>query len=542
MPDTPYFSRRGILTTGLGLAGAGALGTWSTAPAAALPAAPYAAGQREPYRPGVHFTPARNWMNDPNGLIHHRGRYHLFFQYNPSGNTWGNMSWGHAVSSDLVHWEELPVALPQDEQEMVFSGSVVCDRNNTSGLGTTAAPPLVAVYTSMVKATGGQRQSLAFSTDDGTTWTKYSGNPVLDIGSDNFRDPKVFWHAPTGQWVMAVALAAEHRIRFYGSPDLRHWTHLSDFGPSGATGGVWECPDLFPLTVDGDPLHTRWVLVVNLNPGGPAGGSGAQYFIGDFDGHRFTADPRLPARWLDHGADAYAAATYNDAPDGRRIMIAWMNNWLYGEKIPTSPWRSAMTFPRELGLRATADGGTVLVQRPVGEVRGLRGRPLAQIANRPVEPGATRLLRDTGQSYEIEAELRPDGARRFGLDVRTGAGHRTRIGYDTRSGELFLDRTAAGEGDFAAEFPAVHRAPVGLTGGGLRLRLLVDASSVEVFADGEARCLTDQIFPGPADTGLEVFAEGGGAHLTRLTVWPLGTGKESASIRPKVVTRDGTCP
>jgi fructan beta-fructosidase len=254
-----------------------------TSPALATPAT-------ETHRPQFHFTPERNWMNDPNGLVYHKGEYHLFYQHNPNGNSWGDMSWGHAVSRDLVHWQELPVAISHDDNEMVFSGSAVVDHANTSGFGTRDEPAMVAVYTSAPKTGGKQAQSLAYSTDRGRTWTKYAGNPVLDIGSAEFRDPKVQWYAPTRSWLMAVALAAERKIRFYSSEDLKSWTALSDFGPAGAVGGVWECPDLFPLQVDGDPRKTKWVLVVSINPGGIAGGSAAQYFVGDFDGTRFTAD------------------------------------------------------------------------------------------------------------------------------------------------------------------------------------------------------------------------------------------------------------
>ncbi|MFC8896214.1 GH32 C-terminal domain-containing protein [Streptomyces cinereoruber] len=244
----------------------------------------------ETYRPQFHFSPEKNWLNDPNGLVWYQGEYHLFYQYNPSGSTWGNMSWGHAVSKDLVRWQELPLAIPHDDQEMVFSGSAVVDHDNTTGFGTSANPAMVAIYTSHYKDSGKQAQSLAYSTDRGRTWTKYAGNPVLDIGSKEFRDPKVQWHAPTKSWLMTVSLSTEHKVRFYSSKDLKTWRHLSDFGPQGAVGGVWECPDLFPLPVDGDPGRTKWVLVVNINPGGIAGGSAAQYFVGDFDGTKFTPD------------------------------------------------------------------------------------------------------------------------------------------------------------------------------------------------------------------------------------------------------------
>ncbi|MEV5107697.1 GH32 C-terminal domain-containing protein [Streptomyces massasporeus] len=261
---------------------------------AALPAPQAVAADAPPYsetyRPQFHFTPEKNWMNDPNGLVYHKGEYHLFYQYNPSGNSWGDMSWGHAVSKDLVHWKELPLALSHDDKEMVFSGSTVVDRDNTTGFGTKTNPPMVAIYTSLDKGTGIQAQSLAYSTDRGRTWSKYQGNPVLDIGSKEFRDPKVQWYEPTKSWLMSVSLSTEHKVRFYSSKNLKDWKPLSEFGPAGATGGVWECPDLFPLAVDGDKKKIKWVLVVNINPGGIAGGSAAQYFVGDFDGKKFTAD------------------------------------------------------------------------------------------------------------------------------------------------------------------------------------------------------------------------------------------------------------
>ncbi|MEV0170664.1 GH32 C-terminal domain-containing protein [Streptomyces sp. NPDC050803] len=263
----------------------------------AAPLAPQAVAADSPphsetYRPQFHFTPEKNWMNDPNGLVYYKGEYHLFYQYNPGGNSWGDMSWGHAVSKDLVHWEELPLALSHDDEEMVFSGSAVVDWDNTTGFGTRKNPPMVAIYTSYDKAAGTQAQSLAYSTDRGRTWTKYQGNPVIDIGSKEFRDPKVQWYAPTRSWVMTVSLSTEHKVRFYTSKNLKDWELQSEFGPQGATGGVWECPDLFPLAVDGDENNIKWVLVVSMNPGGIAGGSGSQYFIGDFDGKKFTAQAK----------------------------------------------------------------------------------------------------------------------------------------------------------------------------------------------------------------------------------------------------------
>jgi fructan beta-fructosidase len=814
-------------------------------------AAAQSAGYQEPFRPQFHYTPAMNWMNDPNGLVYYKGEYHLFYQYNPFGSQWGHMSWGHAVSRDLVHWRELSVAIPEQGDEMVFSGSAVVDRQNTSGLGTRRNPPMVAIYTSA--RPGSQAQSLAYSTDRGRTWTRYAGNPVLDIGSGEFRDPKVFWYAPERKWVMVVAKAVERRISIYSSPNLKDWTHLSDFGPANATGGVWECPDLFPLAVDGSRT-TKWVMIVNLNPGAIAGGSGAQYFVGDFDGTTFRADnelgdytppagdlyqgfedatfgdwittgeafgtgpaagnvppqdgvsgylgnglansfhgedrtkgtltspeftitrpylnflvgggnhphdpttvdapppagtvfedfeefdpgsypdgwtttgsfagtspatgaigdqqpvsgyegahlvntfidhdlatgriispeftvttdyinflvgggnhpypgdagnpptavnlvvdgqvvrsatgqdnealnwtnwsvsefegrtarieivdentggwghinadqitfsdqPAFPrstetavnllvdgevvrtatgpnserldwtawnlrdllgrtariqvvdnntggwghiladhfafadepalsvlqrSSWMDYGKDFYAAVTFNDIPDGRRIAIGWMSNWNYAGAIPTSPWRSAMSVPRELGLR-TIDGRPLLVQQPVRELRSLRGRRSYQQRHRTIPQGSTTLAA-RGKTLEIKAELRLGDAERAGIAVRTGSGEETLIGYDAQAGELYVDRTRSGRTDFSRDFPGVQRAPLAARDGKVSLHILVDWSSVEVFADHGQTLITDQIFPSATSEGIELFAAGGSAAVKSLKIRPL---------------------
>ncbi|WP_281262293.1 GH32 C-terminal domain-containing protein [Saccharothrix carnea] len=814
----------------------------STSPAPAAPAI-------ETYRPQFHFTPERNWMNDPNGLVHHKGEYHLFYQHNPNGNSWGDMSWGHAVSRDLVHWEELPVAISHDDEEMVFSGSAVVDHANTSGFGTADEPAMVAVYTSSLKIGGRQAQSLAYSTDRGRTWTKYADNPVLDIGSTEFRDPEVQWYEPTRSWLMAVALATERKIRFYSSKDLKSWEPLSDFGPAGATGGVWECPDLFPLPVDGDPGKTKWVLVVSINPGGIAGGSAAQYFVGDFDGTRFTADddgsytppdgvvvedfessyggwtttgsafgaapatgplegqlpvggvegtgyassfhggdgstgtltsppftvdrrylnfkvgggrhphdpqastggtpparevladfengygawtatgeafgtapatgtlpgqmavsgweggglvntflrgdatvgtltspefeisapylnfligggnhpvtseaptavrlvvdgevvrsatgkdsealnwaswdlrdlagrkarfevvddntggwghvlvdhvvpadaparPRstetsvnllvdgevvrtatgadsetldwasfdlaefvgkqariavvdrntagwghvmvdrftladAPARstveradWVDFGKDYYAPVSWEDAPGGKRYMIGWMNNWQYAGNTPTSPWRSAQSVARQVGLR-TVDGEVELVQEPVRALDRLhRGAPFI-VRGSTVREGSRSLgERAAGRALDIRATFALRDADRVGLKVRGGAGQETVIGYDTTTGELYVDRTRSGRVDFSPDFPAVQRAPLAAVDGKVTLRALVDRSSVEVFGGAGQAVITGLVFPDPTSDGVEVFAEGGSARIDRLTVWDMGT-------------------
>ena len=329
------------------------------------------------FRPALHYAARNTWLNDPNGLIFHDGVYHLYYQNNPLDNVWGNMSWGHATSPDLITWTEHPVAISCDEDEDIFSGSIVFDRDNTSGFGTDSAPPLVAVYTSAFKPGsahhGVQAQSLAYSRDGGYTWTKHSANPVLNRGSAEFRDPKVIrYSGNTGSyWVMVAVEATDFQVVLYKSEDLKSWELLSTFGPANATGGVWECPDLFLLPVDGDPENLKWVLTVNLNPGGPNNGSAGQYFVGDFDGTTFTSATTVteglqdPARlgeyqWLDWGRDYYAAVSFSDAPSNRRLMIAWMNNWEYANQIPTSPWRSPMSLVREISL-TTIEGDLRLV-------------------------------------------------------------------------------------------------------------------------------------------------------------------------------------
>ncbi len=331
--------------------------------------APAESAQAATPRPWVHFTTARHWINDPNGLIRFAGRYHLFFQYNPFGSRWGHMSWGHATSRDLLHWREWPVAIPEDAHEMIFSGSAVYDRNNTSGLSAPGARgPLVAIYTGSLRPPQrGQRQDIAFSLDGGHTWRKYPGNPVLDLGLRNFRDPHVFWDRETRRWVMAAVLATRHQIAIFDSPDLIHWRHRSNFGPEGAVDGVWECPDLFELSLAGHPQTRLWVLKVDVQNSGPPGGSGAQYFLGHFDGAHFTSIERADAapRWIDYGPDFYAATSWENLPRDahRHLWIGWMNDWRYAAKTPTSPWRGQMTLPREVELKTIADRIT-LVPRP----------------------------------------------------------------------------------------------------------------------------------------------------------------------------------
>jgi fructan beta-fructosidase len=291
----------------------------------------------QPYRPQIHFSPRQHWTNDPTGLVYFEGEYHLFFQHNPVGDVWGHMSWGHAISKDLVHWQPLPVALPEENGTMIFTGSAVVDDKNTSGFCNGGKPCLVAVYTGHTPPI--QTQNIAYSNDRGRSWTKYARNPVLNLNMSDFRDPDVFWSNEGNCWIMAVSLPNDHKIRFYRSSNLKNWERAGEFGPSGATSGQWECPDFFPLPVDGDERNTRWVLKIGINPGALQGGSGEQYFVGRFDGTRFiNENPASTTLWSDYGKDCYCALTFKNLPPAQGpVMLGWMSNWQYAAKVPTRP-------------------------------------------------------------------------------------------------------------------------------------------------------------------------------------------------------------
>lgn len=487
-----------------------------------------AASPRATPRPWVHFTSARNWLNDPNGLIRFDGRYHLFFQYNPFGNRWGHMSWGHATSRDLLRWREWPVAIPEDAREMIFSGSAVYDRDDTSGLAAAGGRgPLVALYTGALRGPNhGQRQDLAFSVDGGRTWKKYPGNPVLDLGSKNFRDPHVFRDRATGRWILAAVLATRHQVAIFDSPDLIHWRHRSDFGPAGAMDGVWECPDLFELPLAGAAGTSLWVLKVDVQNSGPPGGSGAQYFLGHFDGGQFTSiEPAdSPPRWVDYGADFYAATSWANLPRGvdRHLWIGWMNNWRYAAATPTSPWRGQMSLPREVELKSIAKRIT-LVQRPAREVRAARAQHI-QVAAWTLDDARRTLALPAGAgALEIDLRLRPLGARRAGIIIGTGTGaltEQTVIGYDAGSRAVFVDRSRSGRLP-SAEFAAPASAPLRDVGAVVRLQIFVDRDSIEVFVNGGARVLTEQVFPRKMYDRLQVFAAGGRTAVDSLELWRL---------------------
>jgi sucrose-6-phosphate hydrolase SacC (GH32 family) len=488
----------------------------------------------ETFRPALHYAARNTWLNDPNGLIFHDGVYHLYYQNNPLGNVWGNMSWGHATSPDLLTWTEHPVAIACDENEDIFSGSVVFDRENTSGFGAGSVAPLVAIYTSAFKPGSGnegvQAQSLASSLDGGYTWTKHTDNPVLSRGSSEFRDPKVIrYDGEAGSyWVMVAVEAKEFQVVLYKSENLKDWELLSTFGPANATGGVWECPDLFPLPVDGDPENLKWVLTINLNPGGPNNGSAGQYFVGHFDGTTFTSattvteglqDPdRLDEyQWLDWGRDYYAAVSFSDAPDNRRLMIAWMNNWEYANHIPTTPWRSPMSLAREVSLQSS-DGNLCLVQQPAGDWAALACQESYCLPETTIHEGMHVLAGAAGTVQRIDVRFTPGSAEEFGLVLCGNGVKGTRVGIRPGDGKLFVDRQESGQTDFHESFPSIDTAPIRATAGSYHLTIFVDRCSVEVFAQGGQVTMTELIFPAGSSTDLSVYAVGGTATIESLQV------------------------
>ena len=469
---------------------------------------------REPHRPQFHFTPPAQWMNDPNGMFYLEGEYHLSYQYYPDSTVWGPMHWGHAVSRDLVRWEHLPVALEPDSLGYIFSGGTVVDTANTSGFGTREDPPVVAAFThhnpDMEKAGRDdfQSQSIAWSLDKGRTWTKYSGNPVLEnkTGIRDFRDPKITWHTGTGKWVMALAVF--DRVQFYGSPDLKTWSYLSDFGIPGDLR-LWECPDLFPLR-DPETGETRWVLLVSMQKEAPNGGTATSYFIGYFDGTRFIANP-AEQQWLDWGTDNYAFVTWDHAPLGpeARLGIGWMSNWQYAQQVPTEGWRSAMTLPRVLTL-GTRDGEYFLNASPAGALEALRGErtDLGKLTITG-EQDITGAFSPSQCEILLHTALEQTTATLFGITLTNGKGDRLILGFDRENRQLWVDRRQSGPQGFSGEFfTGPHTAPLGLQD--LEdLRIYLDVASLEVFAGQGALNFTEIFFPSvPFDT-LTFWADGG---------------------------------
>ncbi|WP_338787132.1 glycoside hydrolase family 32 protein [Metabacillus sp. FJAT-53654] len=479
---------------------------------------------KEQYRPQFHFTPEEKWMNDPNGMVFFNGEYHLFYQHHPFGTTWGPMHWGHAVSKDLIHWEHLPIALFPDEHGTIFSGSAIVDWNNTSGFFDDQ-PGLVAIYTSADNYPDSdrprQRQSLAYSKDNGRTWVKYEGNPVLsDVNITDYRDPKVFWHHDTNKWVMV--LATEQSVTIYTSPNLVDWEYASEFGnKAGSHDGVWECPDLFQLPIDNDESNQKWAMLVSIgdNPEFKEG-SRTQYFIGQFDGTTFVNDNNDDTIfWLDYGRDNYAGVTWSDSPDERRIYIGWMSNWRYANQVPTNEWRSAMTLPRELTMTSTEEG-VRLVQKPVSEMNKIRKE--TNIHKEIIIDSNNSVCFDLNNKLmEIEIEFEQINSSKFDLLIQHSETEKTIISYDVRNSSVLVDRTNSGENSFSTSFPAVQEAPLKMKNNKVKLQLFIDTSSIELFANDGEIAITSLIFPSEIGKGLTLVSNGGSTNVSTLKVTEL---------------------
>ena len=444
-------------------------------PAPEGPAEEVTSSRNEKYRPQIHYTPAQNWMNDPNGMVYINGTYHLFYQYNPQANVWGNLSWGHATSTDLLHWEEQPVSLQPDELGMIFSGSAVCDKENTSGFGKDA---IVAIYTS---ATNIQQQSVAYSTDGGKTFTKYEGNPVIKNNDDNLRDPKVFWHEESKKWIMTLAKGWKKGIEIWSSADLKTWKKESGFfmALDGRPDFQWECPDLIPFEYKG---QKKWVLIVSANPCGPVVGSGTMYFVGDFNGKEFKADNMDYPLWIDYGMDNYAGVTWSNTGD-RHLFIGWMNNWQYADKVPCNPWRSAMTLPRELAL-IEHNGSPLLTCSVAKEIEGIAG-----------EWTAVESAFETKDAYHLQVVLNLDTNSTLTLSNERGEKFSLDV-YATSKSLTVHRNSATGATAFSPTFPiASINAPLNSDGETVTLDFYVDHSSVELFAGGGKTSVTNLVFP-----------------------------------------------
>ena len=446
---------------------------------------------KECFRPVYHHTPVYGWMNDPNGMFYKDGVYHLYFQYNPYGSVWGNMHWGHSTSSDLMHWKFEGSAIVPDAWGAIFSGSCVVDHENTAGFGKGA---VVAFYTSAKSTPWGdvQSQSMAYSLDNGKTFTKYEGNPILTSSERDFRDPKVFWYAPGKHWVMMLAVGQHMEI--YSSVNLKDWKKESEFGAmQGAHGGVWECPDLVEIPVEGT-RQKKWVLICNLNPGGPFGGSAAQYFVGSFDGKTFVNESPTLTKWMDWGKDNYATVTWNNAPDGRCVALGWMSNWQYANNVPTRQYRSANTIARDLTLYRVGEE-LYLKSTPSPEVKKARAEKVSKPSfNVAGEYEGASLLDDNKGAYEVELVIQNQGASKIAFCLLNEKGEKVSMYYDLARRQFVMDRSESGTVDFSKDFPAVTVAPAD-TDKELTLRLFVDRSSIEAFGEDGKFVMTNLVFP-----------------------------------------------
>ncbi|MGI4020377.1 MAG: glycoside hydrolase family 32 protein [Janthinobacterium lividum] len=483
------------------------------------PSATQSGVYQEQYRPQFHFSPQKNWMNDPNGMVYFEGTYHLFFQQNPVALTMGAIHWGHATSTDLIHWQQQPTALFPDSLGYIFSGSAVADVNNTSGFGKNGQTPLVAFFTShnpqgeKAGKTTYENQSMAYSLDKGKSWTKFSSNPVLkNPGIKDFRDPKVKWYEPQKKWLMA--LAVKDRIHFYSSKNLKQWTKESEFGVNrGSHGGVWECPDLIEMDNAG---KKEWVLLVSINPGGPNGGSATQYFTGNFDGKTFTsADTKT--KWIDYGTDNYAGVTWSNV-SGAPLFLGWMSNWQYGQLVPTKTWRGTMTIPRKLSLK-TVNNSDYLASKPVEALEKIAGKAVSldQI-NIKNDYDLTQIFDVTSGLYKLNFSGKQ--INDFCIILSNDAHEQLVIGYDKKANQYYTDRSKSGKVDFEKGFAKTHFAPRIASDSATELTLLVDHTSAELFADGGLTCMATIFFPKQPYNHIQLKAPNG-LTIDQLTFEPI---------------------
>ena len=467
---------------------------------------------KEKYRPQFHFSPEKNWINDPNGLLYHNGEYHLFFQYNPFGNEWGHMSWGHASSKDLIHWKNLPVAIPEEKNFMIFSGSAVSDIYNTSGFAKNEEIPVVAIYTAHTDSN--QSQHLAYTLDNGKSWQQYAHNPVIDLHKKDFRDPGVSWYAPGNFWLLAVSQPVENMISFYSSSNLKDWKWLSNFGPAGDTSGVWECPDLMQVPVANGEGKKKWVLLTSQN-------GSMQYFVGEFNGTKFTNEnPADKILRPDYGPDYYAAIAYHQIPESKNpVTIGWINNWNYANDIPTKPWKGAMSLPRKLSVKKINDEW-ILFQEPLASLQSLRSSPWQTksfVANKE------EILPVESTQFEMELSWKPNANSVSGVLLAAGNGKPLIIGYDAKKNKLFIDRANVGDASFNKVYEQLSRyaTKLHLQNDTLHLHIFFDNSIVEVFAnDGEA-VLTAQVFADSINNKIELFSKDGLNTFNDLQIWKM---------------------
>jgi len=471
---------------------------------------------REKFRPLYHHSPSYGWMNDPNGLVYLEGEYHLFYQWNPYGSMWGNLHWGHAVSNDLIHWEHLGMAIAPDSLGAVFSGNCVIDKNNDAGFGKNA---MIAFYTSAGEK---QSQSIAYSLDKGRTFIKYGKNPVLASTKPDFRDPKIIYHEPSKRWIMIVAAGQE--VEIYSSTNLLDWRYESSFGEGyGNHEGVWECPDLLELPIDGDANNKKWVLLLNINPGGNFGGSATQYFTGHFDGKIFSCESSpSTTKWMDWGKDHYATITWSNTPHSRPIAIAWMSNWQYANQVPTYQFRSANSVPREISL-FTRNKELYLVNHPVEELKSLRAESReyqATIPDRYKSFSVDSILENNNGAFELEIEFKNETAEVFGLTLFNEKGENVIMYYDLSEKRFYMDRSTSGEVGFSKDFPAITYAPIEKTDH-YKLRIFVDRSSIECFSGDGKFVMTNLVFPNEPYNRVNFYTKGGRVDIKSLKIYRL---------------------